>query len=150
MTLVRINPVKQIWNAEKEIAKWFNLFNDRFASESESEIENSVWSPATDIVEYDDKFVLHLDLPGIGKEDVKIKFVNNQLIINGERKSVSEEKNATYHRVERLNGKYYRAFNLPEKIVEDQIKAEFKDGTLTIEIPKAEEVKPKEIEVKIN
>jgi HSP20 family protein len=150
MTLVRINPVKQIWNTEKEIRDWFNLFNDKFATESESEIENSVWSPATDIVEYDDKFVLHLDLPGISKEDVKIKFANNQLIINGERKSIPEEKKATFHRVERSNGKYYRAFNLPEKIVEDQIKAEFKDGTLTIEIQKAEEVKPKEIEVKVN
>jgi HSP20 family protein len=152
MTLTRWNPAKELISMEREFGKLFDTFNNRFGLKSSKEDEdfmNAVWSPLTDVVENKDNYSLHLDLPGIKKEDVKITFNNGKLIISGERKYENEKKDSTYHHIERAFGKYYRAFNLPEKIVEDKIDANFKDGTLSITIPKAEEAKPKQIEVKI-
>ncbi|PIQ10727.1 MAG: heat-shock protein Hsp20 [Ignavibacteriales bacterium CG18_big_fil_WC_8_21_14_2_50_31_20] len=152
MTLTRWNPAKELISVEKEFSKLFDSFNNRFGLKSSKEDEdfaNAVWSPLTDIREDEDKYSLHLDLPGVKKEDVKITFNNGQIAISGERNFGKEEKNSKYHHVERAFGKYYRAFNLPEKIIEDRIDAEFKDGILKITIPKAEEAKPKQIEVKI-
>ena len=91
-----------------------------------------------------------LDLPGVSKEDVKISFSDGQLNISGERKQEKENKDSKYHRVERTYGKYFRSFTLPKQIKEDKIDAEFKDGQLTITVPKAEEIKPKEIPIKVN
>jgi len=152
MTLTRWNPAKELISVEKEFSKLFDSFNNRFGLKSSKEDEdfaNAVWSPLTDIREDEDKYSLHLDLPGVKKEDVKITFNNGQIAISGERNFGKEEKNSKYHHVERAFGKYYRAFNLPEKIIEDRIDAEIKDGILKITIPKAEEAKPKQIEVKI-
>ena len=83
------------------------------------------------------------------KEDVKINYSNGQLIISGERKQENLEKNAKCHRAERSYGKYYRSFTLPQKIKENEIDAEFKDGQLKIAIPKSEEAKPKQLEIKV-
>ena len=77
-------------------------------------------------------------------------FTDGQLSISGERLQEQESKDTKCHRIERTYGKYYRSFNLPNEIREDNIKAEFKDGQLTITIPKAEEVKPKQIEIKVS
>ena len=112
--------------------------------------ENAVWIPLTDIFEDKDNYKIKADLPGMKKEDVKISFSEGQLSISGERVQERESKDTKCYRVERTYGKYYRSFNLPKEIKKDKIKAEFKDGQLTITIPKAEEVKPKEIEIKIN
>jgi HSP20 family protein len=153
MTLVKWNPSKDLLNIEREFNRMFSSFNRRFGfGDSDSEIaeyENAIWSPLTDISEDEDNFVLKLDLPGIKKEDVKINYENGQLSISGERKQESEKKSSKFHRVERSYGKYYRSFTLPSKIKEDKIDAEFKDGQLSITVPKSEEAKPKQIEVKI-
>jgi HSP20 family protein len=153
MAIVRWNPSKDLLNIEREFNRMFNSFNKSFGfgdSDDElAEYENAVWAPLTDISEDKDNFVLKLDLPGIKKENVKINYENGQLSISGERKHESEKKNAKFHRVERSYGKYFRSFNLPSKIQEDKIDAEFKDGQLTITVPKSEEAKPKQIEVKV-
>ncbi len=151
MALVKWNPAKELLNMEREFNRMFNTLSSRFGlREGEDEdFENAVWMPLTDIIEEDDKYILRMDLPGVDKKDVKISYANGELQISGERKQEKESKNATYHRIERAYGKYYRSFSLPEKILEDKIEAQFKDGSLTITIPKAEEAKPKEIEVKV-
>ncbi|MFC2082362.1 Hsp20/alpha crystallin family protein, partial [Bacteroidota bacterium] len=77
---------------------------------------------------------------------MKISFKDGELSISGERKQEVEEKKGRYHRIERTFGKYYRSFNMPKLIKSDEIGAEFKDGQLTVTIPKAEEAKPKELE----
>jgi HSP20 family protein len=153
MAIVRWNPSRDLMNIEREFNRIFNSFNRRFgfgdSDEEAAEYENAVWSPLTDISEDEDSYKLKLDLPGVKKEDVKINYENGQLSISGERKQETEKKNSKYHRVERSYGKYFRSFNLPSKIQEDKIDAEFKDGQLTITVPKSEEVKPKQIEVKV-
>ena len=152
MTLVKFNPMRDLVDVEREFGKMFNALENRFGisrSKVNEEYENAVWMPLTDIYEDKDSFTLKLDLPGIKKEDVKISFVDGKLSISGERVQENESKDAKCHRIERSYGKYYRSFNLPENIVSDKINAEFKDGQLTIGIPKAEEAKPKEIEIKV-
>lgn len=153
MTLVKFNPMRDLVDFEREFNRMFNSLENRFgiskSKDSEHEYENAVWMPLTDIYEDKDKYTLRLDLPGTKKEDVKISYVDGRLSIGGERIQESEQKDAKCHRIERSFGKYYRSFNLPEHIQADKINAEFKDGQLTITVPKAEEAKPKEIEIKV-
>lgn len=152
MTLVKWNPTRELLNAEREFSKLFDNFTNRFGvsrSDGDEEYENAVWMPLTDISESDDHYELNIDLPGIAKEDVKISYSNNELTISGERKQEKESKGSKHHRIERSFGKYYRSFTLPEKIKDDQIDASFKDGQLRIIIPKADEIKPKQIDIKV-
>lgn len=153
MTLIKYNPSKDLLDLEREFNRIFNSFGNRFgltkSKESDEEYENAVWMPLTDIYEDKDKFTLKIDLPGIKKEDVKIAYSNGSLNISGERVQESETKDAKCHRMEKSYGKYFRSFSLPELIQEDKINAEFNNGQLTITVPKAEEAKPKEIEIKV-
>ena len=153
MTLTRWNPTRELLNMDKEFRKMFNSFENRFGfrkENAEEEYESAVWMPLTDIKETKDNYKLMLDIPGVEKQDVKISFSNGELQVSGERKEEKEDKNEKYHRVERSFGKYYRSFKLPDKIQQDKISAEFNNGSLRISIPKAEEVKPKEIEIKVS
>ena len=152
MTITKWNPAKELLNIDREFRKMFDTFNNRFGikKEVDEEYESAVWMPMTDIAETDNEYLLKLDLPGIDKKDVKLTISNGELQISGDRKEEKITEKATFHRVERTFGKYYRSFRLPEKIKAEEIKAEFVNGTLSITIPKAEEVKPKEIEIKVN
>jgi HSP20 family protein len=153
MTLVKFNPMRDLVDFEREFNKMFNTFENRFgiskSKEEDNEYENAVWMPLTDIYEDKERYTLKLDLPGIKKDDVKISFVDGKLSISGERNQETEHKDSKCHRIERSFGRYYRSFNLPEHVQSEKINAEFKDGQLTISIPKAEEAKPKEIEIKV-
>jgi HSP20 family protein len=155
MTLTRWNPTRELLNMEREFNKLFNSFGTRFGispgnGEGEEEYENAIWSPLTDITEDKDNYLLSLDIPGVPRENVKISYTNGQLVISGERKQEKENKDKNYYRVERSYGRFYRSFNLPQEIKEDQIEANFKDGQLNITIPKAEKAKPKEIAIKVS
>jgi HSP20 family protein len=152
MTLVKWNPTRELLNVEREFNKLFNTFNQRFGfddSTMNEELENAVWSPLTDISENKDQYILKMDLPGVSKENLKLSFHDGELIISGERKQEKEDKDSKYHRIERTYGKYFRSFTLPQTIQADKINAEFKDGQLTITVPKSEEAKPKELEIKV-
>ncbi len=153
MTLIKWNPTRELLNVEREFNRMFNSLGSRFgltdSSSDEEEYENAVWMPLTDISENKDNYTIHLDLPGVKKEDVKISYSEGQLSISGERKQEKVSGDSKYHRLERAFGKYFRSFALPSKIREDKIEAEFKDGQLIITVPKAEEAKPKEIPIKI-
>ncbi len=154
MAIVRFNPVRDLLNVEREFSRMFRSMEDRFGlskkEDVDDEYENAVWMPLTDIYEDKDDYKIKADLPGIKKDDVKISFSDGKLNISGERNQEKETKDAKCHRIERTFGKYFRSFTLPKEIKEDKIKAEFKDGQLTVIIPKAEEVKPKEIDIKVN
>ena len=153
MTLVKFNPVRDLLNVEREFNRMFNSLGNRFGITSEKdneEYDNAVWMPLTDITENKDNYIIKADLPGMTKKDVKISFSNGELSISGERVQEEESKDTKWHRVERTFGRYFRSFTLPKEIKEEKIKAEIKEGQLTITIPKADEVKPKEIEISLN
>jgi len=115
----------------------------------EETIAASYFAPAVDIAEQENEYVVKVELPGVAKEDVKISVESNTLTIKGEKKQEKEEKNKNFHRVERSYGSFQRSFTLPATVKNDKIDALFNNGILTITMPKSEEAKPKQIEVKV-
>ncbi|MCF6266515.1 MAG: Hsp20/alpha crystallin family protein [Desulfuromusa sp.] len=107
------------------------------------------WAPRADITETDDAFTITAEVPGIKRDDVKISIEDHVLSIHGENKQEKEEEGKKFHRIERFYGSFNRSFSLPENVNEDKIDAIFKDGVLTLTIPKTEVKKPKAIEIKV-
>jgi HSP20 family protein len=109
----------------------------------------TTWAPVCDIYETDNEIVVKAELPEVKKEDVHVSIENNLLTIRGERKLSEETKRENYHRLERRYGAFTRSFTLPSFADTSKINAEFKDGMLRVTLPKREEAKPKQIEVKV-
>jgi HSP20 family protein len=108
------------------------------------------WTPSCDIFETDKELVLKFELPGVKKEKVKVTMENNVLTLRGERKFEEETNRDNYHRVERHYGEFTRSFNVPMFVDATKINAEFKEGMLTVTLPKREEARAKQIDVKVN
>lgn len=106
-----------------------------------------LWAPDTDMSETEDAYILTIDLPGLSKDDVDVSYQDNRLTISGERKKETEEEGEDFLRRERYLGKFSRAFTMPADVKEDKIKATFKNGVLTVDIPKAEVKKPKKVSI---
>lgn len=109
--------------------------------------ELTAWTPSSDISEDEKEYLIRMDIPGMKKEDIKINFLDGRITITGERQMEEKEEKKDYIRRERYRGSFYRSFTLPEKIKEEDIQANFKDGVLKLVVPKAEVVKPKSIKV---
>jgi HSP20 family protein len=108
------------------------------------------WTPALDAREDKDKYTVAVEIPGLKKEDINVSVHDGVLTVSGERKSEKEVKEGTVHRSERYYGKFSRSVSLPAEVRADKVSATYKDGVLTVEIPKAEEAKPKTVEVKVS
>jgi HSP20 family protein len=108
------------------------------------------WAPALDVHEDKDKFTVTLELPGLKREDISVQIEDGSLVITGERKEETVSEGTEVHRRERYYGKFARALTLPVAVAADQVKANYKDGVLAITLPKAEEAKPKSIDVNVN
>jgi HSP20 family protein len=154
MAIVRWNPTRElatfptnILNMQREINR---MFDDFFRSDrDEPVLFESDWKPVADITEEGNTYVAKVELPGVSKDDVKITMQDNVLTVRGEKKAERKSKEANMHRVERYYGSFQRSFALPATVKNDKIEAEYKDGILTVTMPKAEEAKPKQIEVKV-
>ena len=107
------------------------------------------WVPAVDIEETDHELVLKADAPDMKFEDINVKIENGTLTISGERKFENKEEKGGWHRVERSYGSFERAFALPETVNPEGVKAEYKNGTLTVTLPKREIAKPRQIKVAV-
>lgn len=107
------------------------------------------WSPAVDITENGKGYTIKADMPEVKKEDVKVLVKNGVLEMSGERKVEKEEKDEKHHRIERTYGRFLRTFTLPEDADASGIKAQCRDGVLTVTLPKSEKAKAKEIPVKV-
>ena len=103
-----------------------------------------------DIYENGDNLVLKAELPGINPDDVEIRVEDNTLYLKGERKFEKEVKEQNYHRVERSYGTFTRTFSLPNSVDADKVAANYKDGVLTLTMPKKEEAKPKTIKINVS
>ena len=110
----------------------------------------SGWTPALDIHENKDDFVVKVELPGMKKEDISIFLHDGSLSISGERKSEGKYEDAEVYRAERFFGRFQRTVTLPAPVAADKVKAQYKDGILTVTLPKTEEAKPKHIDVNVN
>jgi len=155
MSIVRWNPVRElatfpsdILGMQKEINHMFDRFF-RGGTLDEGDFLPTTWMPAVDLVEKNDGYVATVELPGVNKDDVKITLQENILTIKGEKKDEKETKDSNFHRVERSYGSFQRSFTLPTSVKQDKVDAQYKDGILTISLPKAEEAKSKQVEVKV-
>ena len=143
MNIIKWNP----WNEATRLQDRF--FGDSFfpAIGLNDEFETRNWRPAVDVYDKDDKLVIKAELPGIEKNDIEIDVKEGVLTLKGERSYENEVTEQNYYRKERTYGKFHRAFTLPESVDTEKIAANLKDGVLTVDIPKAEERKPKKISV---
>ena len=143
MTLVKWSPRRSLFNMGDE------YFNDFFNTRNTFVGNREGWYPAVDITEDDNGYHFEMELPGLSKEDVKISFKEDVLHVTGEKKYEDDVEKKNYHHYERRYGKFERAFRIHSDVIVDKIDANFKDGVLSIDLPKAEIAKPKEIEVKV-
>ena len=110
----------------------------------------SGWTPALDVYEEKDHFIVKAELPGMKKEDIEVSFYDGGLSVSGERKSETKHEDAEVYRAERFFGRFQRTVTLPTPVAVDKAKASYMDGVLTITLPKTEEAKPKHIEVSVS
>ncbi len=110
----------------------------------------SGWSPALDVFDDKDSFVVKAELPGLKKEDIDLALHDGVLTISGERKHEREAKDGGTFRSERYFGKFQRSVTLPAAVDASKVQASYKDGVLSVELPKAEEAKPKHIAVSVS
>ena len=147
-TLTRWEPLRELEDLQNRLSSVFSRAPVRRENGRE-EITLADWAPLADITEDDKEYVIKAELPEIPPESVKVTVENGVLTISGERTFEKEEKGKKYHRIERAYGSFVRAFTLPEDSEAEKIRAEFKDGMLTVHLPKSEKAKPKHIEVQV-
>jgi HSP20 family protein len=136
MTLVRWNP---FWRDFGSLARSFDQVERDFSG---------TWYPAVEILDNESEIVVKAELPGLKKEDIDINVEDNVLTVRGERKREEEVKEKGYFRSERAYGSFSRSFTLPTTVAVDKINASYKDGVLSVTLPKAEEAKPRQIAIK--
>ena len=127
-----------------ETTRFFDEFFNDFQPSSRGR-EN--WLPPVDILEKDGNLILRVEIPGVNEKEVDVKLEGNVLTLKGERKLEKQDNKENYHRIETFYGTFSRSFTLPETVNRDGIKAEYKNGILTITIPQKPEVRPREIPV---
>ena len=110
----------------------------------------SGWTPSVDVYEDKDNVFVKAELPGMRKEDIQVSFHNGTLSLSGERKGEETHKDAEVYRSERFFGRFQRTVTLPTPVAADKVKAQYKDGILTVTLPKTEEAKPKHIDVNVS
>jgi len=150
MAIVRWQPFCDLMATERGFDR---LFRDAFSSVlpvREGELPTRAWAPAVDICENENNIVLKAELPGVDPKDVEVRVEDNTLYLKGERKFEKDTKEENYHRMERSYGSFARSFALPNSIDAEKVAAEYKDGLLTLTLPKREETKPKTIKINIS
>ncbi len=126
---------------------FFDRFFADFALPSIA-FEDTEWMPAFDMSETDKELIVKGEVPGMDKKDINITVSDDMLTIRGEKKHEKKEENEQYHRVERRYGAFSRTMRLPHEVEADKVDATYKEGVLSIRLPKSEAVEPKKIEIK--
>ena len=149
MALVRYEPFNLLDRFQRELGRLgdTDFFGRDLLAGDNSSVVTSHWSPAVDIKEEPDRFVILADLPGVDPKEIEVSMENGVLSIRGERKSEKEEERDGFHRVERVRGTFYRRFSLPDTADADRVEARGRDGVLEIVIPKQKKVQPRKITV---
>jgi HSP20 family protein len=148
MALVRWSPVtgRDLITIQDEVNQ---LFDSVFGRAALRDDLAPGFTPAVDVEELAEEFVVRVDLPGVSPKDVKVSLIRDTLTIRGERKQDRTTKNGGRHRVERTYGSFERSFTLGTPVRSDKVQATYRDGVLEIHVPKAEEARVREIEVQV-
>ena len=144
-TLERWDPFRGLGDIQNEMNRLFDNFSGRPAQMGAA--GERMWLPAVDVRETKDDVVLSFDIPGMTEKDIQLSITGDLLTVKGERRLERDETQDTYHRVERVYGKFERTLQLATPVQTDKVKATYRDGVLEVTLPKVEEVKPREIKI---
>lgn len=145
-----------VWNPFKEMENMLERYTQATGrglgkTGMGTELGFTDWSPTVDIEESGDAYLIRADLPGVAKDDIEVNLENGVLSISGEKKVEKETgKGTRQHRTERFHGTFSRRFTLPSAIDAERVNADYKNGVLTLSIPKLEEEKSKKIDIKVH
>ena len=151
MALIRFRPFPQTLDVSRELTDiqgQMNRLFDNFLGQPTASMER-VWAPAVDMYETKSEVVLAAELPGLSEKDIRLSITGDLLTIQGERQGGNEVQDASHYRRERWYGKFERALPLPVAVEASQVKATYRDGVLTVRLPKVEAIKPKEIKIDV-
>ena len=149
MNIVKWDPFKELEDVSNRLNRIFGRFPARAGSGQEM-LTLADWSPSADITETDAAYLIKAEIPGVQKEDVKVTVQDGMLTMQGERKMEKDEKGKKFHHIERSYGSFVRSFRIPDDADENSVKAEFKDGMLSVTLSKSEKAKPKSINVSVS
>jgi HSP20 family protein len=139
-----------VWNPFREMESMFERYNRTSGRGLDTDLGFADWAPTVDIEESENFYLIRADVPGVDKKDINVHMDKGVLSITGEKHEEKETgKGTKRHRTERYSGSFARRFTLPGTIQADKIDATYKDGVLSLMIPKAEEAKPKSIDIKV-
>ncbi len=142
-SVIRWDPFRNLTNLQEQVNR---LFESSFRGRTD-ESALTTWAPSVDIYETENELVLKADLPEVSEKDIDIHVENNMLTVRGERKFEQKVKEENYLRIERSYGSFSRSFSLPNTVDTEAIKAEYKNGVLTVFMPKRAESKPKQVKI---
>ena len=140
-----LTPWTGMWSLRREMDRFFDRFVEPRWEEADTMGD---WWPRMDVAETKDAFVVKAEIPGVDQKDISVSLQEQTLTVKGEKRQEKEEKDEQYHRVERAYGAFTRSFRLPATVDGAGVKAEFKDGLLTITLPKTPAAKATTIPVK--
>jgi HSP20 family protein len=126
------------------------LFEDKFTRDGSGHADLATWAPPVDIYETENELVLKADLPDLQDKDIDVRVENNTLTIRGERKFEKDVNKENYLRVERAYGSFTRSFSLPNTVSSESVRAEYRNGVLTLHMAKREESKPKQRKISVS
>src|SRR5215469_13204213 len=138
MSIVHTDPLSSV-----------RMFEDAFSRLLNEPRTGRPWSPAVDIFETEDALVLKADVPDLELKDIDVRVENQTLTLAGERKFESEHSANGYHRIERSYGQFQRSFSVPQTVDTEKVSAEYKNGVLTVKLPKKEAAKPRQVQVEV-
>jgi HSP20 family protein len=137
------DPFREVSTIREDMERLFDSMLSRYPHERVP----AVWAPPIDVEETNEAMIVRAELPGMKREDIKVTVAEDTVTISGERKYESEEKNRTFHRVERAYGSFQRSIALPVSVQGDKAQAKYKAGVLELVLPKSERVKAREIAI---
>ncbi len=126
------------------------LFEDNFTRDHSGHAEVATWAPSVDIYETENELVVKADLPDMDEKDIDVRVANNTLTIRGERKFEKNVNEDNCLRIERAYGSFSRSFSLPNTVTSENIRADYRNGVLTLHMAKREESKPKQIKISVS
>lgn len=150
-SITRFDPFRDVASVHDEVERMlrqaFGASGTSVRGDDAAVSPAGAWGPALDVEESEDGYTVHVELPGVSPADVEVSLEDNVLTVRGERRFYDERQAEGFRRIERHFGRFHRAVRLPDRVAADRVSATHKDGVLTVVVPKAEEAKPRRIEV---
>ncbi|MEN6608421.1 MAG: Hsp20/alpha crystallin family protein [Bryobacteraceae bacterium] len=146
MAITKYDPFRDF----EEFPAGLRLFQDTLSRLLSEPSTQRPWAPSVDILETENELVLKADLPDVSMNDIDIQIENGTLSLKGERKFEKEQKDVGYHRIERSYGSFARYFSLPDTVETAKVSADYKNGVLSVTLPKKEVAKPKSVKVQVH